>query len=203
MTVLQALDRSTVQEETSYSPEKELRVTEAEYWQKYYNYPNVVYEWHNGYLEERPASDYTTLLMYQFFYELLGHYLKTRPIAKTVVLAMGFRLTFAKEIAIRRPDLAVVLNDNPMPILPGDKSYKGTYDVCIEAVSNFPKQDTERDTVSKKREYAKGGVREYYLLDGHDCHTQLLAEQEKQAYLAVETENARMKALLAGKTKTG
>ncbi|MCP4700889.1 MAG: Uma2 family endonuclease [Gammaproteobacteria bacterium] len=171
MTALQVSDRSTVQEETAYSPEKQLRVTEAEYWQKYYNHPDVVYEWHNGYVEERPVSDYVTVSMYNFFYELLTHYLNTRPIAKSVLLAMGFRLTFAKETAIRRPDLAVVLNDNPMPILPADKSYNGTYDVCIEAVANSPKEDTERDTVSKKREYAKGGVREYYILDGYGGHT--------------------------------
>ncbi|MCP4701173.1 MAG: Uma2 family endonuclease [Gammaproteobacteria bacterium] len=185
MTVSQALDRSTVQEKTSYSLEKELRVTEAEYWQKYYNHPDMVYEWHNGYLEERPVSDYVTVSMYKFFYELLRHYLNTRPIAKSVVLAMGFRLTFAKEIAIRRPDLAVVLNENPMPILPGDKSYKGTYDACIEAVSNSSKEDTERDTVSKKREYAKGGVREYYILDGYGEHTQFYRLNARGVYAPI------------------
>ncbi|MCP4109136.1 MAG: hypothetical protein GY749_27005, partial [Desulfobacteraceae bacterium] len=35
-----------------------LAVSEDEYWEKYYEHPDFSYEWNNGYLEERPVSDY-------------------------------------------------------------------------------------------------------------------------------------------------
>ncbi|MCP4696590.1 MAG: Uma2 family endonuclease, partial [Gammaproteobacteria bacterium] len=181
MTALQALDRSTVQEETSYFPGR-LRVTEAEYWEKYYDHPDAVYEWHNGYLEEKSVSDYVTVSAYEFFHELLVYYLKTRPVAKLTVLEMGFRLTLPRETVIRRPDMGVVLNDNPIPLLPGDNSYKGTYDVCIEAISD---DDEERDTITKKWEYAKGGVREYYILDGYGEETQFYRLNARGVYVPI------------------
>ncbi len=58
MTMLQALDRKEYQQDSVYSPPRR-RVTEAEYWEKYYEYADddIVYEWHNGYLEEKPVSD--------------------------------------------------------------------------------------------------------------------------------------------------
>ena len=43
--------------------EEGLRVSEAEYWETYYDMPDRVYEWHNGILEERPMGDKETFLM--------------------------------------------------------------------------------------------------------------------------------------------
>ena len=94
--------------------------------------PNVVDEWNNGYLEEIAVSDVLTILMYKWFFELLEHYLRTNPIAQSVLLEMGFRFTLSGKNKVRRPDLGVVLNDNPIPLLPHDKSYHGIYDMCIE-----------------------------------------------------------------------
>ncbi len=172
MTMLQALDRKEYQQDSVYSPPRR-RVTEAEYWEKYYEYPydDVVYEWHNGYLEEKPVSDRVTYLTHQWFMALLNYYLEVHPIAKTTGLEMGFRLVLPDEINIRRPDTGVVLNDNPVPHLLSDKSYKGRCDMCIEAISESTDEMRERDTVMKKDEYAEGGVREYYILDGNKEYT--------------------------------
>ena len=146
-------------------------MTEAEYWEKYYNYPDITYEWNNGYLEEKAVSDYATFLTYEWFWELLKHYLRTKPIAKTVGLETGFRLTLPNNVEkVRRPDLGIVLNNNPVPLLPKNRSYKGTFDLCIEAVSDSSKADIERD--DKKIEYAQGRVKEYYILDGHDRYSE-------------------------------
>ncbi len=162
MTTLHQLTISNIQEENAAK-----RVTEAEYWEKYYEYPDVVYEWQNGYLEEKPVSDYLTILMYKWFFKLLEYYLMTYPIAKAVLLEMGFRLVLPHEINIRKPDLGVVLNDNPVPLLPEDNSYKGTFDLCVEALSDSSIKEIQRDTIKKKGEYAAAGVKEYYILYGH------------------------------------
>ncbi|MCP4702893.1 MAG: Uma2 family endonuclease, partial [Gammaproteobacteria bacterium] len=95
--------------DTVYSPPGR-RVTEAEYWEKYYERPddNVTYEWHNGCLEERPVSDRRTYLTHQWFLKLLDYYLEVHPIAETTGLGMGFRMVLPDEINIRRPDTGVV-----------------------------------------------------------------------------------------------
>ncbi|RLC08431.1 MAG: hypothetical protein DRI57_24040, partial [Deltaproteobacteria bacterium] len=33
------------------------RVSEEEYWETYYEMPDITYEWNNGVLEERPMGD--------------------------------------------------------------------------------------------------------------------------------------------------
>jgi len=163
MTTSQA--RSSPQKYRAASNLRRLFVSETEYWEKYYNAPDIVYEWNNGYLEEKAVSDVLTILMYKWFFRLLEQYLETNPIAQSVVLEMGFRLSGTNEV--RRPDLGVVLNNNPIPLLPYDRSYNGIYDMCIEALSDSTDKIMERDTIIKKDEYAKAGVKEYYILDAN------------------------------------
>jgi len=168
MIALYALDFNDAQSDIGYTdlltPK---RATETEYWEKYYQLPDVTYEWHNGYLEEKVVSDVLTIAMYKWFLELLEHYLRTHLIAQSVLLEMGFRLVLPNSIEVRRPDLGVVKNDNPTPLLPHDKSYHGTFDLCVEALSDSSTEIMEQDTVIKKQEYAQGGVQEYYILDSH------------------------------------
>ena len=163
------LNIKTYQPKPTYLP-KRPKITETEYWDKYYDYPEKTYEWNNGELEEKGVSDFLTILLSEWFSELLSYYLKTHPIAKKTFLEMGFRLGI-QTTNIRRPDFGLVLNTNPIPLNPTDKSYQGTYDLCIEAISDSSNQDIKRDTIEKKHEYAKIGVKEYYILDGHDRYT--------------------------------
>lgn len=88
-------------------------VSEATYWRDYYPQSDIHYEWNNGHLEEKPVSDYETFLVYKWFLALLEHFLRTQPIAKLVGLEMGFRLPLPTGTVIRKPDLALVRNDNP------------------------------------------------------------------------------------------
>ncbi|MEN8217229.1 MAG: Uma2 family endonuclease [Pseudomonadota bacterium] len=67
---------------------------------------------------------------------------------------MGFRLALPNKTAIRRPDLGVVCNNNPVSFEANDRTYRGVCDMCIEALSDSTKEDKERDTVTKKQEYA-------------------------------------------------
>jgi hypothetical protein len=189
-TELYALDYyDTRSEGTTAEPlrqDERQRVSEIEYWEKYYNALDVTYEWNNGYLEEKAVSDLITYSMYKWFFQLIEHYLTTHSIAETTGLEMGFRLTLPGSTEIRRPDLGVVLNANPVPLLPNDRSYKGTFDLCVEAISESTKKDIERDTVSKKWEYAIGGVKEYYILDGHDRYLEFYRLNAKGVYMPIK-----------------
>jgi hypothetical protein len=139
-------------------------VSEEEYWELYYEEADHSYEWNNGYLEEKGVSDYATMLMYEWFFKLLDHFLTVHPIAKKTFLEMGFRLALPLQTQIRRPDLGVVRVDNPVPLRDNDRRYRGIFDMCIEALSDSSRQELERDTVTKKAEYAASGVKEYFML---------------------------------------
>jgi hypothetical protein len=153
-------------------------VTEEEYWRDYYFESDVHYEWNNGRLEEKPVSDYGTYLVYAWFTLLLQHFLRAQPIAKMVALEMGFRLPLSTGTVIRKPDFGVVRNDNPQPLLYFDASYHGVFDLCVEALSERKPDYIVRDTVTKKTEYAAGGVKEYIILH---------REPERQAFYTLTT----------------
>ena len=143
---------------------KPKRVTEAEYWNDYYDDAEVIYEWNNGLLEEKTVSDHENYLMHLWFVELMRHFLSVRPIAKTTGLEIGFRLNLPHKTTIRRPDLGVVLNSNPIPLLRNDRTYQGVCDMCIEALSDSTPEEIKRDTDTKLSEYEMVGVKEYYIL---------------------------------------
>ena len=139
-------------------------VSEADYWAYYYEFSDVHYEWNNGRLEEKPVSDNLTYWIYNWLRSLLDQFLKIHPIAKCTALEHGFRLALPDRVVIRKPDLAVVRNDNPVPLGDLERSYRGTFDLCIEALSDSDRAARERDEVEKRRDYAEGGVREYYIV---------------------------------------
>jgi Uma2 family endonuclease len=159
-----------------YLPEDEIRsedglaVSEEEYWEKYYDYcgdSDFRYEWNNGYLEEKPVSDYANDLVSQWFIGILRSFLHVHPIGKLVTVEMGFRLALPRETTIRLPDFAVVLNTNPVPLNLKDCSYSGIFDL----ISDLTLKGIRRDTVQKKREYGAIGVKEYFILDAKGEHT--------------------------------
>jgi len=185
MTASPAFDLKANQPDIGTIPKKQ-RVTEEEYWAKYYHYPEITYEWNEGELEEKGVSDVITVVMYKWFLELLEHYLRTHPIAQSMVLEMGFSLALPQKKEVRRPDLGVVKNDNPIPLESTDKSYQGTYDLCVEALSDSKPQDIKRDTLDKWQKYAQGGVKEYYILDGLDRYTAFYWLNQKGIYVPIK-----------------
>lgn len=122
-------------------------VSEDEYWAKYYHHPDVNYEWHNGYLEEKPMADYLKAAIYAWFVDILRRYLEVYPIARLTMLEIGFRMVLPHKTSIRKPDLGLVLNNNPIPLADHDRTYKGVFDLCVESLSDSSKEDVERDTV--------------------------------------------------------
>ncbi len=172
MTTLESVKNRPSPRRLPPSAKEPLRVSEAEYWKTYYEYPDHSYEWNNGLLEEKPMPDFLSISLYQWFYRLLEEYLTVFPIGRMMVLEMGFRLELGKKkVSIRKPDLAVILHSNLVEAKPLDRSFRGVCDLCIEFLSDSTPAEVERDTVHKKREYAKAGVAEYYILDRLRKHT--------------------------------
>lgn len=162
-----------VKPDTSYKDDTatpQYPVSEAQYWSRYYK-AEKAYEWNNGTLEEKPVSEYATVLVYKWFLQLIEHFLESHPIANSTLLEMGGRFRHDKGLSIRKPDIGIVLNSNPVPLLPQDASYKGTFDLCIEALSSSSLQEMQRDLVQKKAEYQAAAVPEYFILSHQPEHT--------------------------------
>ena len=177
MTTLESVKNHSSPTRLPPSAKEPLRVSEAEYWKTYYEYPDRSYEWNNGLLEEKtkrrpPMSDFLSISLYRWFSRLLEEYLTVFPIGQIMILEMGFRLELGKQkVSIRKPDLAVILHSNPVEAKPLDRSFRGVCDLCIEFLSDSTPAEVERDTVHKKEEYAKAGVAKYYILDRLRNHT--------------------------------
>lgn len=139
--------------------------TEAEYWRDYYDHPYFTYEWNNGILEEVPVSDFKQYSSFDWFDDLVREFLQVKPIAKKVGLEFGIRLTLPAKTTIRKPDLFIVRNDNPLVLHDDDRTYRGICDLCIEVLSDSDEHEIQRDTVVKKAEYETLGVHEYFILD--------------------------------------
>lgn len=91
------------------------RVSETEYWEHYYNDSDHHYEWNNGSLEEKGVSEKLTTDSYKWFFELLQNYLRVTGQGQLLALETGFRLVLPGKRTIRKPDLGVILKQNPVP----------------------------------------------------------------------------------------
>jgi Uma2 family endonuclease len=171
--------------EDSPRSEDGLRVSEEEYWGKYYNHPDFSYEWNNGILEEKPMADYWSSKVYRWFLKVLEEYLEVFPIAKLICLEIGFRLVLPEKTAIRKPDMALILHTNPIDIDDEDCTYQGIFDMCIEFLSDSTLQEVKRDTVVKKSEYCQAGVKEYLILDRKGKETAFYRLNNRGSYAPI------------------
>ena len=67
-------------------------ISEDDYFAYYYGFGDINYEWNNGILEAKPMSDPTKARMYAWLFRLLIQYLEIHPIAKYIMLEIGFRI---------------------------------------------------------------------------------------------------------------
>ena len=160
-----------------FAPDDGRCVTLEEYWARWYENPypdiDVSYEWNNGRLEAKPLPNKPQLKLYNWFLDLLRRYLSTYPIAELINLETGFVLTIedptepsGQRDAVRKPDIGVILNSNPVPWGGIDqRHFDGVCDMVVEAVSDSTRAELLRDTEEKRRDYALAGVKEYYILD--------------------------------------
>ena len=182
------------------APDDGLYVTEEEYWARWYANPysdrDVKYEWNNGRLEAKPLSTFAQQALYDWFLNILRHYVQSHPIARLIYLEIGFSLTIedveeanGKKEVVRKPDIGIILNDNSVGWEEDDRSYKGVYDLCVESLSDSTKREAYRDTVEKRIEYAQGGVREYYILDPSEQHMHFYQRDAEGYYVEIEADD--------------
>ena len=181
------------------APDDGLYVTEEEYWARWYANPysdrDVKYEWNNGRLEAKPLSNPAQIALYNWFLNILQRYVQSHPIARLINLETGFSLTIedleevrGEKKVVRRPDIGVIHNDNPVEWEEDDRSYKGVCDMCVESLSDSTKADVYRDTVEKRIEYAQGGVREYYILDPSEEYMHCYRRDAEGEYVEIEVD---------------
>ena len=165
-----------------FAPDDGRYVSKEEYWAKWYENPypdiDVSYEWNNGRLEAKPLPNEPQLDLYNWFLDLLRRFVSTYAIAKLINLETGFVLTIAdpeepsgQREAVRKPDIGVILNSNPVSWGGVDqRHFEGVCDMVVEAVSDSTPAEVLRDTEEKRRDYALAGVKEYYILDPNGEH---------------------------------
>jgi Uma2 family endonuclease len=116
-------------------------------------------EWVEGVVIKMAATtlkhDDLSYYLRQFF----TAYFELRPIGRVKSQPFVMRLP-AFPRRRREPDLMIILKTNPHELK--DTFLDGAADICIEVVSE---ESVERDHGDKFREYEKGGVPEYWILD--------------------------------------
>lgn len=130
--------------------------------------------------------DYAQFRLYLWFLGILKDFLYVEDSGRMIGLKLGFRMALTNKVTIRKPDLAVVLNSNPIPLRDKDCSYKGIFDICIESISDSSKGDVECDTVVKWQEYAAAGVQEYYILDERGIETEFYRLNTQGVYVPIQ-----------------
>ncbi len=166
----------------NWAPAHGLRVTLEEYWETWYERPHpnvdVSYEWNNGILEAKPLPNYAQTEQYRWFFRLLSCYLEVNPIAKLLCLETGAYMSVPDESlpsekweVVFKPDIGIILDDNPAPWGADDqRSYMGVCDMIVEELSDSTSAEVKRDTEEKREGYARAGVKEYYILDPTGRH---------------------------------
>ena len=173
-------DRAAPLPANPLAPDHGRRVSKEEYWARWYENPypdlDVSYEWNNGILEAKPLPNHPQIMQYRWFSLLLGCYIQVNPIARFIDLETGVSMTVpdaaepsGKWEVVYKPDIGVVLNDNPAPWGAIElRAFEGVCDMIVEEVSDSTLAEARRDTEEKRRGYARAGVKEYFILDPED-----------------------------------
>jgi len=194
------------------APDEGRRVSLEEYWEKWYENPypdiDVSYEWNNGILEAKPLANAPQIELGFWFLFLLGQYLFSRDIAQLINLETGFVLTMEDvsepsgiRKAVRKPDIGIILNSNPVPWGRVDqRSFAGVCDGVVEFISDSTQVEVRRDTQEKRRDYALAGVQEYYILDptGEHMHFFHLTPDRQYEDIQPDVEGVIRSQLLPG-----
>ncbi len=161
----------------------DLRISREEFWEHYADLSECSYEWANGHLEEKTVTDKNGYIQYLWFFLRLVDFLKSFKIAEIAALEFPFSL----ENSERRPDLFVIRKDNPVAWKAGETRYVGVPDLVVESLSPATQEGILRDTETKKEEYRKAGVREYFILDYRGIETRFYRLDRSGIYRSIPT----------------
>lgn len=119
---------------------------------------NHLVEFSDGTLEVLPMPTELHQLIVGFLYDVLKAFVVGK-LGKVLFAPLRVQLWEGK---FREPDLVFLLAENAN--LRGDRFWRGA-DLVMEVVSE---DDPERDLLEKRKEYAKAGIREYWIVDPRD-----------------------------------
>lgn len=135
------------------------RWTEQDYWALEGSYEGFRHiELSNGHLDVLPMPTELHQFILVYFFEALKAFTKAH--APGVVLPSGLKIRL-KEGNIREPDVSYMKAENRHRR--HNKAWTGA-DLVMEVVSEDRKDD-QRDWETKRKEYARAGISEYWIID--------------------------------------
>jgi Uma2 family endonuclease len=119
---------------------------------------NQLVEFADGFLEVLPMPTTSHQLLVVYLYGLLLAFTRPRGLGTPLVAPLRVRLWPEK---FREPDLVFMRAEHADRI--GEDYWTGA-DLVMEVVSGGA-EDRRRDLVTKRREYARAGIPEYWIID--------------------------------------
>jgi Uma2 family endonuclease len=122
---------------------------------------NSLVEFSDGFLEVLPMPTTSHQLLVLHLYGLLLAFTSAGGLGTVVVAPLRVRLWRGK---FREPDVVFMRAEHADRI--GEEFWKGA-DLVMQVVSH-DEEDRRRDLVTKRREYARAGIAEYWIVDPQD-----------------------------------
>jgi Uma2 family endonuclease len=132
-------------------------------------------EYADGYLEFLPMPTIFHQLILQFLYEKLNSHVRDNELGIVVISGYKVRLRARK---YREPDILFIKEANRSGI---QKQYCEKADLVIEVVSE---KNRPHDIKTKRIEYAKAGISEYWIIDPEEELISVLVLKSRQRIYA-------------------
>lgn len=134
--------------------------TEEEYLELETAHAPRMFELVDGVIEVLPVPGYTHQDLMQFIYDTLGPWVRTRDLGKVYVAPFPVRI---REKHFRQPDV-VFLRKSRMK----DRSKPPEGADLVVEVTSPGNVNRERDLKRKRRDYARAGIPEYWIVDSDE-----------------------------------
>ena len=132
---------------------------------------NHLIEFSQGRLEVLPMPTFSHQRLVAFLYRLLSRFVEERRLGVVMFAPLRIQLWEGK---YREPDLVFMTAEHADRL--GEQFWRGA-DLVMEVVSP---DDPQRDTVTKRREYAQAGIPEYWIVDPADTSITVLTLQGQE-----------------------
>ncbi|SRR6266478_568795 len=132
---------------------------------------NWIVEFSDGHIEVPPMPTTSHQLMVVYLYGLLNVF--GRGLGTALIAALPVRL---RPEMFREPDVVFMLKKHARRI--GEEFWQGA-DLVMEVVSGN-KEDRRRDLVTKRKEYARAGIPEYWIVDPREERVLVLRLEGKR-----------------------
>jgi len=134
---------------------------------------NSLVEFDSGIIEVLPMPTTSHQLMLMYLHGLLHAFVSRRRLGTALFAALRVRLWQGK---FREPDIVFMFKKNSHRI--GEEYWEGA-DLVMEIVS-AGKEDRQRDLIRKRRDYARAGIPEYWIVDPHEERLSVLRLEGKR-----------------------